>query len=124
MSETTVYFKDESSGLQVETHLSDGGVLLTYIRDDEGGEAILNLREVESVSEALTAILNKHTITASLWDEVKDHFDKVRQIYMDLDGVPGINVTPILVEVLEPLAKRYNAGERSQELFDEMKGVQ
>ena len=58
------------------------------------------------------------------WERAKEHFDKVRQRYMDLEGTPGINTTIALRTVFDPLAKRYNSGERTGELFTEMMNVE
>lgn len=58
------------------------------------------------------------------WDHAKAHFDEVRQQYLDLEGVPGVNTTLALRLTFDPLAKRYNAGERTQALYDAMLGVQ
>lgn len=57
------------------------------------------------------------------WNEAKSHFDAVRQIYQDLEGLTGANTTAALRIVFDPLAKRYNAGERSAELFEKMMDV-
>lgn len=57
------------------------------------------------------------------WNEEKSHFDAVRQIYQDLEGLTGANTTAALRIVFDPLAKRYNAGERSAELFEKMMDV-
>jgi hypothetical protein len=54
----------------------------------------------------------------------KDHFDKHRKVYQDLEGTPGINTTFALRAVFDPLVKRYNNGERTQELYDAMKAVE
>jgi hypothetical protein len=45
-------------------------------------------------------------------------------IYGGLEGTPGCNTTLALRVVFDPLAKRYNNGERSQELYDEMMAVE
>lgn len=58
------------------------------------------------------------------WDAVKRHFDSVRKQYIDLQGVPGVNTTLALRLTFEPLAIRYNAGERSRELYDAMASVE
>ena len=58
------------------------------------------------------------------WDKAKDHFDAVRQQYQDLEGTPGVNTTFALRITFDPLSKRYNNGERTQELYDEMMDVE
>ncbi len=63
-------------------------------------------------------------LTAEDWENAKKHFDTIRQQYQDLEGVPGINTTITLRVVFDPLAKRYNQGERTQALYDEMINVE
>lgn len=63
-------------------------------------------------------------ITAKEWAEAKRHFDVVRQHYLDLDGLPGVLVLPALNLTFAPLARRYNRGERTRELFDAMMQVE
>lgn len=58
------------------------------------------------------------------WNEAKSHFDQVRQIYQDNEGVLGLNTTIALRIVFDPLAKRYNSGERTTKLFEEMMSVE
>lgn len=58
------------------------------------------------------------------WEKAKEHFDEVRKVYQDLEGVTGINTTFSLRLVFDPLAIRYNKGERSQELHDAMLAVE
>ena len=58
------------------------------------------------------------------WDKAKDHFDAVRQQYQNLEGTPGVNTTLALRITFDPLSKRYNNGERTQELYDEMADVE
>lgn len=57
------------------------------------------------------------------WDKAKQHFDKVRKEYQDLEGTPGVNTTFALRVSFDPLARRYNNGERSQELHTDMMSV-
>lgn len=58
------------------------------------------------------------------WDAAKRHFDRVRQIYQDMEGIPGVNTTLALRLTFDPLAKRYNAGERTPELYADMMEVE
>ncbi len=58
------------------------------------------------------------------WEKAKRHFDAVRKIYEDMEGTPGVNTTFALRAVFDPLAVRYNNGERTQELHDEMLAVE
>lgn len=58
------------------------------------------------------------------WDKAKNHFDKVRKQYQELEGMPGVNTTMALRLVFDPLSKRFNSGERTPELHLEMLEVQ
>jgi|GEM_PF-2458748 len=60
------------------------------------------------------------------WDAAKKHFDEARIQYQELEGMPGmpgVNAIFALRLTFDPLAKRYNAGERTRELYDEMLSV-
>ena len=57
------------------------------------------------------------------WKFAKKHFDEVKQQYDDLVGVQGVNVTFALTMTFYPLLKRYNEGERTEELYKEMLAV-
>jgi hypothetical protein len=57
------------------------------------------------------------------WKEAKIHFDTVRQNYLELDGVQGVNLQFALRMIFEPLNRRYESGERSPELYEKMIGV-
>ena len=57
------------------------------------------------------------------WEKAKKHFDETRRAYQDLEGVPGVNTTMALRLVFDPLAMRYNRGERTKSLYDEMVGT-
>lgn len=58
------------------------------------------------------------------WEKAKFHFDTVRQIYQDLEGRPGSNTSIALTVVFRPLALRYNRGERTEALYNEMMKVE
>jgi hypothetical protein len=58
------------------------------------------------------------------WQKAKAHFDAARKIYQDLEGTPGVNTSMALRFVFDPLAVRYNNGERSNELREEMLAVE
>ena len=58
------------------------------------------------------------------WTKAKAHFDDIRGQYQALEGMPGVNTTIALRMVFDPLAKRYNARERTQELYEEMLSVE
>lgn len=58
------------------------------------------------------------------WDAAKKHFDEARKVYQDMEGMPGVNTTLALRAVFDPLSHRYNNGERTQELYDEMMSVE
>ena len=58
------------------------------------------------------------------WNKAKKHFDSIRQVYLDLEGVSNVNTTFALRVGFDPVAKRYNSGERTKELYDEMLSVE
>lgn len=63
-------------------------------------------------------------LTAEDWAKAKKHFDRVVGHYEALRGMPGVNVTVALTYVFVPLLERYNAGERSAALYQEMMDVE
>lgn len=54
------------------------------------------------------------------WEKAIKHFERTRQSYLDLQGMPGVNVNLALNFVFQPLMVRLHDGERTQELFDEI----
>jgi len=58
------------------------------------------------------------------FEKAKQHFDEIRKEYQDLEGVKGVNTTLALRFVFDGLARRYNEGERSMELYISMMGVE
>jgi predicted Ser/Thr protein kinase len=58
------------------------------------------------------------------WKTAKQHFDEVRRRYQDLEGMPGVNTSLALRFTFDPLSVRFNKGERSEELFNEMSSVE
>lgn len=62
--------------------------------------------------------------TEQEWVRAKEHFDAIMRTYTELVGTPGVAVGPALMLTFEPLLRRYNSGERTQELYDEMMGVE
>lgn len=64
------------------------------------------------------------TITDEQWATAKRHFDEVKAQYVDLMGMPGVSVGPALMVTFEPLARRFNKGERSPELYQQLLSVE
>jgi len=58
------------------------------------------------------------------WEKAKKHFDTVRGHYQDLEEKKGVDPTLALSFVFDPLIKRYELGERTQKLYDEMMAVE
>lgn len=58
------------------------------------------------------------------WERIKANFDTSLSHYLELIGTPGVNTTLALKLTFYPLLKRYLEGERTQELYDEMSGVE
>ena len=52
------------------------------------------------------------------------HFVTVQSIYIDLIGVPGVDVSFALKNVFNPLARRIKAGERSKKLYKELMALE
>ena len=55
------------------------------------------------------------------WDKAKQHFDKVCEQH---EAVSGVNTSYALAFTFDPLADRYDDGERTQELYDNMIAVE
>lgn len=63
-------------------------------------------------------------ITTEQWEQAKAHFDAVWGEYIDLQGTPGVNVGLAIAITFMPLSRRFEQGERSRELYDEMMVVE
>jgi len=63
-------------------------------------------------------------ITEEQWEQVKVYFDDILQSYKTLIGRPGVCVEYTIKYILEPLLKRYNKGERTEELYNEMMNIE
>ena len=80
-------------------------------------------------SEMATELKNRyHEITHPAqteidWPKAKEHFDDIRKQYQDLEGMPGVNTSLDLRVTFDPLAVRYNSGERTKELYEAMMEV-
>ena len=57
------------------------------------------------------------------WEKCKERFDDIFKQYKDLLGTPGVNTQFAINLTLMPLSNRFNSGERTQELYDEMMDV-
>ncbi len=65
------------------------------------------------------------TSTVALdWEKAKAYFDQALDEYKALIGHTGVNTSLAIMLVFDPLLKRYNSGERSQELYNEMLAVE
>lgn len=58
------------------------------------------------------------------WDAAFDHFNEIRTIYEGLVGMAGVNTGLALEHVFKPIAERFEGGERSKDLYDEMMSVE
>lgn len=63
------------------------------------------------------------TITLD-FEKAYKRFERVKKTYEDLRGMPGVNVELALQNVFAPIQERYDSGERSQSLYDEMMSVE
>lgn len=59
----------------------------------------------------------------SEWESARKYFYAVRAQYVGLIGKPGVSVTFALEHVFVPLQQRYESGERTDYLHDEMMAV-
>ena len=58
------------------------------------------------------------------WKSAKEYLDERKKNYLELSHLPGINVSFVCNMVIAPLRARFNAGERSQDLYDAMLAVE
>ena len=63
-------------------------------------------------------------ITTEQWQKAKAHFDLTLGEYEELKDTPGVNVNFAFAFVFLPLLKRWNNGERSQDLCEKMLAVE
>jgi hypothetical protein len=63
-------------------------------------------------------------IKAVNWEEAKAHVDAAKETYLSLSKMPGANVSFVLNFVINPLLRRYESGERTDELYGEMMNVE
>lgn len=62
--------------------------------------------------------------TQEEWQRAKEYLDEVIGEYDDLRNMPGVNVNLALSVVLRPLVARFDAGERTDELYESMLNVE
>lgn len=63
-------------------------------------------------------------ITEEMWLQAKDYFDRVRRIYQEREKSSDSYASITLNIYFSPLLIRYNRGERTQKLYDEMMSVE
>jgi len=66
----------------------------------------------------------EQSLTPDDWHEATAHFFATMRRYQDLMGAPTVVVGPALLVTFEPLARRYESGERTRELFEAMQAVE
>lgn len=54
------------------------------------------------------------------WTNAEKHLETIEREYTKLDGVPGVNVQFAPQLVIRPLRVRFNRGERTQLLYEEI----
>jgi hypothetical protein len=59
-------------------------------------------------------------ITDKQWQAVKIRTDKLKEAFVIFDPLFGGNTLEVAID---PLLKRYDDGERTQELYDEMRAL-
>jgi hypothetical protein len=57
------------------------------------------------------------------WQNAFDRLMEHRSTYVDLIGTPGVNVNFALSQI-DVILKRYNSGERTKKLYDEMMSME
>ena len=62
--------------------------------------------------------------TEEEWNKAKEYLDEVIAQYKSMQGMPGVNVNFALSMVLRPLWTRFAAGERTDELYENMLNVE
>lgn len=63
-------------------------------------------------------------MTEEQWTKAKEYLINKEKDYLTLSAVPGVNVKFVCRMVIEPLMDRYDNGERTQELYDEILAVE
>ena len=63
-------------------------------------------------------------ITDKQWKSAKTRIDGLRDAYVLFGQLLDPNSKFALETVIEPVLKRYNDGERTQNLYDEMMGIE
>ena len=58
------------------------------------------------------------------WDEAEEHLHEVEQRYLNVMGLPGVNVSFFFLHVLTRIRGRWNAGVRDEKLFDEIMALE
>ena len=59
-------------------------------------------------------------ISNEQWKSVKVRTDKLRDALLILGQIPGTNSLFLIKTVIDPLLRKYDCGERTQSLYDEM----
>jgi len=58
------------------------------------------------------------------WEDTKEYFDSVFDQYKEMLGMPGVMAGPAIMFTFDPLERRYQNGERTKKLHDEMMAVE
>lgn len=101
-------------------------ILLDFVLDAQGGPELM-YKMATLVTPSMDELINALGApgpSRSEWEMAKHHFDETRQAYQDLEGLPGANTTVALRTVFDPLARRFNSGERTRDLYDAMRSVE
>lgn len=100
----------------LRAQIEPDGRVTFYIRPEDQDGYTADFEVVGDVLQRNRDILD--------WDAAKSHFDSTMQIYEDLVGISGLVVGLEWMDVFIPLLKRFNSGERTKELYEEMLAVE
>ncbi len=62
--------------------------------------------------------------TYEQWDDAKERLEQKDRQYKELSRMPGVNVTFVRQMVIAPLRARYDAGERTVDLYEAMQALE
>lgn len=57
------------------------------------------------------------------WDEAEQHLKQVESNYLEIMGLPGVNVQFFFAITLPPIRGAWNKGVRTQSLYDDIMGL-
>jgi hypothetical protein len=58
------------------------------------------------------------------WQRAQMHLEFIERVYNEQIGIPGVNVMLAITIVIQPLRARFNRGERTAELYDDIMALE